>query len=166
MFNETICVKIRCFRDDHPAATIAGDAGDYGMTRPIEEDPELDPHTAELKQWLDAKPGAVAEPLGAARSKGPLVLLYKIMGKMFAILSIRGQAFVIVKCDPGRVDILREIYSGVGHRSHLDRRFWISVDLDSDVPAEEINRLVDGSYDLVRDGLTRKQKAELAALTS
>ena len=108
-------------------------------------------------------PGAVAEPMSASRSSTPLVLLYKVMGKMFAILSVRRTENVILKCDAHLAEVLREQYAGVGHRSHLDRCFWISVDLDSDVPAEEIERLAAGSYDLVRAGLTRKQKAALEA---
>jgi predicted DNA-binding protein (MmcQ/YjbR family) len=96
----------------------------------------------------------------------PLVLIYKVMGKMFAILSVRGTENVILKCDPHLAETLREQYAGVGHRSHLDRRFWISVDLDADVPSEEIERLAAHSYDLVRAGLTRKQNAELEALSS
>jgi predicted DNA-binding protein (MmcQ/YjbR family) len=40
------------------------------------------------------------------------------------------------------------------------------VTLGSDVPASEIERLATHSYELVRAGLTRKQKAELAALSS
>jgi len=121
--------------------------------------------TAALKAVLDAMPGAVAEPMAANRSRSgePLVLLYKIMGKMFAILSVRKTENVILKCDPHLAEVLREQYAGVGHRSHLDRRFWIAVDLDADVPPEEVERLAAGSYELVREGLTRKQKAELAA---
>nr|WP_284732136.1 MmcQ/YjbR family DNA-binding protein [Sphingobium nicotianae] len=88
--------------------------------------------------------------------------MYKIMGKMFAILSLRGEAYVIVKCDPFQAELLRERYQGIGHRSHLDKRFWISVDLASDVPEEEVARLVDQSHDLVRASLTRKQRAALA----
>jgi predicted DNA-binding protein (MmcQ/YjbR family) len=61
---------------------------------------------------------------------------------------------------------MRTKYEGIGHRSHLDRRFWISVNLDSDVPASEVKRLVAHSYELVRAKLTRKQKAELEALAS
>jgi predicted DNA-binding protein (MmcQ/YjbR family) len=60
-------------------------------------------------------------------------------------------------------DILREQYAGVGHRGHLDRRFWISIDLNADVPADEIERLAAQSYELVCAKLTRKQRAELAA---
>jgi predicted DNA-binding protein (MmcQ/YjbR family) len=63
-------------------------------------------------------------------------------------------------------ELLRERYAGVGHRSHLDRRFWISVDLESDVPTKEVRALVDRSYGLVRDTLTKKQKADLDALVS
>lgn len=83
---------------------------------------------------------------------------------MFAILSVRGEEYVILKCDPHLAELLREKYAGVGHRSHLDRRFWISVSLDADVPKAEIARLVAQSYALVSASLTRKQQAELAAL--
>jgi predicted DNA-binding protein (MmcQ/YjbR family) len=123
----------------------------------------LTARTTDLKAVLDAKPGAVGAPMTASRGSLPLVLIYKVMGKMFAILSVRGTQNVILKCDPHLAEILREQYAGVGHRSHLDRRFWISVDLDADVPADEIESLAARSYDLVCAGLTKKQKAELAA---
>ena len=115
-----------------------------------------------LRAALEAKPGAVAAPL--ANPSAPGVTLYKVMGKMFAILTVHRTASVILKCDPHLAEILREQYAGVGHRSHLDRRFWISVTLEGDVPAEEIERLACHSYDLVCAKLTRKQKAELEAL--
>ena len=127
---------------------------------------DLGEQTAALKAFLDARPGAVAEPMAPPRSSVPNVLLYKVMGKMFAILSARGAEYVILKCDPHLAEILREQYAGVGHRSHLDRRFWISVDLDADVPAGEIERLAAQSYALVCAGLTRKQQAELHTLSS
>src|ERR1700761_1655881 len=111
---------------------------------------------------IEALPGAEGSRLPTA----PAVTLYKIMGKMFAILEDGKTQGVILKCDPHLAEVLREQYTGVGHRSHLDRRFWIFVDLGegSDVPADEVERLIGQSYDLVAAGLTRKQKAELAAL--
>jgi predicted DNA-binding protein (MmcQ/YjbR family) len=118
---------------------------------------DLDPTVAAIQALLDAQPGAVAEP---ARVAG--VYLYKVAGKMFAILSTRKTLAVSLKCDPHLAEILREQYVGVGHRYHLDRRHWISVDLDGDVPPEEIERLAVGSYALVVAGLTKKQRAELA----
>jgi predicted DNA-binding protein (MmcQ/YjbR family) len=105
-------------------------------------------------------PGAVAGTLPPA----PGVVIYQVMGKMFAILEVRRIEAVILKCEPGVAEMLREQYAGVGHRSHLDRRFWICVDLNADVPAGEIERLAARSYELVCSGLTRAQKAALAGL--
>ena len=100
----------------------------------------------------------MAEPATVAGA-----FIYKVKDKMFAILATRGVAAVSLKCDPHLAEILREQYAGVGHRYHLDRRHWISVTLDADVPVSEIVRLVDQSYDLVRANLTRAQRAELDA---
>jgi predicted DNA-binding protein (MmcQ/YjbR family) len=126
---------------------------------------DLTERTAALKAILDAMPGATTLARSAPRStQGPEVLDYKVMGKTFAILSVRRAERVILKCDPHLVEILKEQYAGVGHRSHLDRRYWICVELDADVPAEQVARLAAGSYELVRAGLTKKQQAELAAL--
>lgn len=123
---------------------------------------DLSERTLAAKAWLDAYPGAVGAPLAGPRGSAPLVLIYKVMGKMFAILAVRGGENVILKCDEHLVDVLKAQYQGVGHRSHLDRRFWIAVSLGADLPDEEIQRLIAGSYDLVAAGLTKKQKAELA----
>ena len=111
---------------------------------------------------LEAKPGATARPIAAPRATSPNALIYYVCAKMFAILSVRGAEYVILKCDPALAEMLRSQYAGVGHRTHLDKRFWIAVDLDADVPSKEIKRLVEHSYELVRAGLTRKQQAELA----
>ncbi len=121
----------------------------------------LSQRTAAVDALLAAKPGAVADPASA-----PSVRIYKVMGKMFAILSIRGLGAVSLKCDPHLAEILRGQYAGVGHRYHLDRRHWISVRLDADVPAEEVERLADHSYELVCAKLTRAQRSELAEVSS
>jgi predicted DNA-binding protein (MmcQ/YjbR family) len=112
-----------------------------------------------LRAILEAMPGASGEALPSARG----VTLFKVMGKMFAILNDHKSRYVIVKCDPHLIDILKQQYAGVAHRSHLDKRFWIALDLGADVPDETIERLVGGSYDLIRAGLTKKQRAALDA---
>jgi predicted DNA-binding protein (MmcQ/YjbR family) len=118
--------------------------------------------TATVKAWIEAMPGAQGREFRPRKNSPPLVVIYKVMGKMFAILSVRGVEDVILKCDPLLASILRKDYTGVGHRSHLDRRFWISVRLDADVPMKEIKRLVSMSYDLVCAKLTAKQRTALA----
>ena len=95
---------------------------------------KLTRRTATVKAWIEAMPGAEGREFTPRKNSAPLVVIYKVMGKMFAILSVRGGEDVILKCDPTLVSVLRKDYTGVGHRSHLDRRFWISVRLDADVP--------------------------------
>jgi len=123
---------------------------------------KLGRRTAAIKTWIESKPGAEGRAFTPRMNSPPLAIIYKVMGKMFAILSVRGVEDVILKCDPNLISILRKEYTGIGHRSHLDRRFWISVRLDADVPLKQIKRLVSLSYDLVTTKLTAKQKAALA----
>ena len=118
---------------------------------------------AGLKAILDAMPGAAAGPVPAPRGADRGALLYKVMGKVFAILSIHDET-VGLKCDPHLAEILREQYAGVDSYRHWLRN-WISVSLDADVPWEEIERLAAGSHAVVCSELTRKQKADLAALS-
>jgi len=119
--------------------------------------------TATVKAWIESKHGAEGRAFTPRGNSPPIAVIYKVGGKMFAILSVRGVADVILKCDPVLASTLREVYTGIGHRSHLDRRFWISVRLDADVPIKEIRRLISLSYDLVCAKLTAKQRAALTS---
>lgn len=112
---------------------------------------------ADLERALAALPGAAADP---PMPRGGAVM-WKVGGKLFAILSGK-RDWVIVKSDPHLIEVLKGEYAGIGHRSHLDRRFWISVPIGADVPAAEVERLAAGSYDRVKATLTKKQQAALA----
>lgn len=117
--------------------------------------------TIALQALLQAMPGAASETV---RSR-PRILLYKVAGKVFAVLSIRGPETVGLKCDAHLGDVLREQYAGVGLYRHYLRN-WISVKLGADVAMSEVERLAAASYDLVCAGLSAKQKADLAATVS
>ena len=125
---------------------------------------KLGKHTIAVKSWIEARPGAVPKLVSARKGSAPMAIIYKVMDKIFAILSVRGIESVILKCDSHLAQLLRKQYSGVGHRSDPDRRYWISVTLAADVPVKELKRLVSQSYDLICSKLTSKQKAELARL--
>ena len=45
---------------------------------------------------------------------------------------------------------------------YADKRHWISVDLDGDVPEELLRELCDHSYNLVFAKLTKKLQREIA----
>jgi len=129
------------------------------------EGDKLSSRAKALKAFLENRPNATVVPVAAPKSVSPLALMFKVMGKLFAVLSLRGDEFVVLKCDPHLAEALRAQYDGIGHRTHLDPRYWIAVNLDADVPKKEIERLVAQSYALVSASLTRKQQAELAALS-
>lgn len=116
---------------------------------------------AALQAVLDALPGAVGHPWTPPRGTSPLSILYKVGGKLFAVLTLRGDLYVVLKAPPFVVDMLRDQYRGIGKRTHLDPRRWIAIDLESDVPDEEIRELARGSYALVLDALPGKTRAAL-----
>jgi predicted DNA-binding protein (MmcQ/YjbR family) len=111
-----------------------------------------------LAAFLDAKPGAEGSNMLAN------VRVFKIAGKMFAILSMK-TGYVVLKTPPESVPMLKEMYKGVGHKTHLDKRHWIAVELDADVPMKEVQRLASLSYNLVRAGAQKpaKKKAKKVA---
>jgi predicted DNA-binding protein (MmcQ/YjbR family) len=111
---------------------------------------------AAVQAAILATPGAALSP---TKPRGGII--YVAAGKMFAILGTGETAFVILKCDPQLAGMMKSKYDGIGHRSHLDRRFWISVDLDADVPLAEIRKLVAHSHAQVVATLSKKQQAAL-----
>ena len=113
-----------------------------------------------LKAALMSRPGVLEDT-----PFGPGVLVYKLMGKMFALTEATGIERVSLKCDPHLSEILRETWVGIIPGYHLNKRHWITVSLTADVPAEEVLRLVGHAYDLVRDALPRKLKVELEGLS-
>ena len=86
------------------------------------------------------------------------VTMYKVKDKIFAIMSMKS-AYVVLKCDPNSIDMLKAKYKGIGHKTHLDHRRWIAVELNSDVPVKEAKRLASLSYDLVCKAAEPKRKA-------
>ncbi len=98
---------------------------------------------------------------------GPGALVYKVMGKMFALLpdDLRpGDPLTIsLKVEPHYGEILRETYAAVLPGYHLNKRHWISATANQDVPDDELLHLIENSYLLVVKGLTRARRDELAA---
>ena len=95
---------------------------------------------------------------------GPDTLVFKVMGKMFALIGLGGPPYAAgLKCDPERALELREQYEGVYPGPYLNKTHWNYVDLGGEVPAELIRELVDHSYALVVAGLKKADRAQLEA---
>jgi predicted DNA-binding protein (MmcQ/YjbR family) len=112
---------------------------------------------AEVHALLRAKPSAVAE-----RPFGPDHVVYKIGGKMFAIVADQEDVWYTLKCDPVLSEIVRGQYAAISPGYHTDKRHWISMRQDEALPDAEVIRLIDHSYEQVWNKLTRAAKAALA----
>ena len=95
---------------------------------------------------------------------GPDVLVFKVMGKMFALCGIDNFEYINLKCDPDKAIELREQYHAVQPGYHMNKKLWNSVYVNDDLPDENIYPMIDDSYDLIVASLTKKLQAELAEL--
>lgn len=109
---------------------------------------------AELRHYLLSKPEALEDfPFG------PDAYVFKVQGKMFALLYEKdGRVQVNLKCDPQQAQQLRDVFDDVIAGYHMNKTHWNTVRLGGDVPAAELQRLVDHSYALVVKSLTRAKR--------
>ena len=87
---------------------------------------------------------------------GPDVLVFRVVGRIFALAPISVFETVNLKCDPERAVELRERYEGIIPGYHMNKRHWNTVDTTGTVPQKVILDLVDHSYELVRASLPKK----------
>jgi predicted DNA-binding protein (MmcQ/YjbR family) len=93
---------------------------------------------------------------------GPDVLVYKIGGKMFAlVIPDDFPPSVNLKCDPDRALELRDRYEDIQPGYHMNKRHWNTLVLEGRLPARLVRELIEHSYQLVTAGLSRKVRSEL-----
>ena len=91
-----------------------------------------------------------------------IVRVYRIGEKIFALTSEEKPSWVNLKCDPIYALELRSIYEGVIAGYHMNKKHWNTVTVeDSDVDAESVKELIDHSYELVYNSLTKKKRESL-----
>jgi len=94
---------------------------------------------------------------------GPDTLSFEICGKMFCLLLLSEvPTFYNLKADPEYAETLRDAYSSVRPGYHMNKKHWISVDFDGDVPDSLQMSLITHAYTLVRDALPRRVREALS----
>jgi predicted DNA-binding protein (MmcQ/YjbR family) len=110
----------------------------------------------ELRAYCLSKRGAREDfPFGAD------VAVYKVMGKMFALIPVDVPNQISLKCDPTFAEVLRQTYAEVTPGWHLNKQHWNSIITDGSIPDDEIQEMIDHSYELVVKGLTKKDRERL-----
>ena len=112
--------------------------------------------------WLDeyclAKQGAIRdfkEEWNATR--------YLIADKMFAMQGgdKEKKSIITLKCDPMFGQALREQYPDIVAGYYMNKLHWNSVYLEGEVPDDVLRQMVDMSYELVLNSLTKKAVAQI-----
>ena len=77
---------------------------------------------------------------------------------MFALLALTGELGprIVLKGEPGLIEVHRERFASVSTPSYLNHRHWNLVLLDGGVPTDEIEEWVEDSYALVIKKLPKR----------
>ena len=90
---------------------------------------------------------------------GPEVLVYKILGKIFATLGFKDEVGQMnSKCDPERALQLRDEYETILPGYHMNKKHWHTLVLDGSLPSHLVGELIDHSYQLVVKGMPKKTR--------
>lgn len=92
---------------------------------------------------------------------GPDTLVFKIGGKVFLLAGVDDFNAFNVKCDPEYAIALREEYQGIIPGWHMNKKHWNTIQFGQDVTWPKMKELIQHSYDLVYQSLTKKVKSEL-----
>ena len=91
-----------------------------------------------------------------------VTLVFKVANKMFALAGLEHHPSTVnLKCDPEKAIELRAQYSDVIEGFHMSKKHWNTITIEGDLSSKLIEELIDHSYNLVVNGLTKKLQKEL-----
>lgn len=118
-----------------------------------------------IQTYLLAKPQARLDfPFGED------VSVFKVKNKIFATLAIGKTAqgddanppwWMNLKCDPDEAVMLRDIFSSIIPGYHMNKRLWNTIILDGSIPRGEIERMIDNSFMLVVNKMTKQERQSI-----
>ena len=106
---------------------------------------------AEFREYCLKKAGATE-----GTPFGPEVLVFKVRGKIFALAALdQVPTTVNLKCDPDLALDLRDRYEQIKPGYHMNKKHWNTIEIEGGIPAVELRRMIDHSYELVANNLPR-----------
>lgn len=114
----------------------------------------------EIRAYCLHKKGATEGfPFGAD------ALVFKVMGKMFLLISITApNCSINVKCNPELAIQLREKYDDVQPGYHMNKKMWNTVTYNGEFSIQDFFEMIDHSYHEVVKKMTKKLQASLKDL--
>ena len=78
-----------------------------------------------------------------------VTLVFKVAGKMFAVVGLDNPIGFVVKCDPERAIALRDKYPQVKAAFHFNKRHWNSIRFEGAMSDLQLQQEIRHSYLLV-----------------
>lgn len=92
---------------------------------------------------------------------GEQTLVFKVMGKMFALCDVDEFESINLKCDPVRALELRAEFEEIQPGYHMNKKHWNTVSMQGHLEDDLIKELIQHSYDLVEAKLPKKDREML-----
>lgn len=80
-------------------------------------------------------------------------LVFKVEGKMFLLTDLVDEFSINIKCTPDKALELREHYPCVKPGYHMNKKYWVTVEIDGSVGDDTLYAWIDESYRIVVAGL-------------
>ena len=96
----------------------------------------------------------------------PDLSVFRVGGKIFALSRLTGDPLQIsLKCAPELAVRLRAAHPAITPGYHLNKRHWNTVTIDGSLTDRQLVEMIEDSYDLVVESLTRAQRAALGVVS-
>jgi len=120
----------------------------------------------QAREYLLSKPFTVqTSPFGED------VCVFKVKHKMFATLALGKMGkdknesdsicWMNLKCDPQEAIMLRDVFPSVIPGYHMSKVHWNTVKLDGSIPEGELKRMMDNSFNLVVNNMTKEDQQSI-----
>ena len=115
----------------------------------------------QLREFSLSQPGATEDT-----PFGPEILVYRIAGKMFALVDWQAEPLSInLKCEPELALLLREIHPEVKPGWHMNKQHWNTVTLSEGLSDDLWQGWIVHSYERVVAGLPRAKRPQAPRAT-
>lgn len=93
---------------------------------------------------------------------GPQYDVFKVGGKIFMLFTEHHcRPVVNLKSDPQKSLVNQQIYPSIAPGYHMNKKHWISVYAGEDITVSLLNDLINDSWNLVVDGLPKREQLRL-----
>lgn len=91
------------------------------------------------------------------------VRVYRVGNKIFALLKAQTPISINLKCEPTYALELRSLYASITGGYHMNKKHWNTVEMVDEVNFDLLKELIDHSYTLKVNSLSKKEKALIDA---